>query len=240
MKIKRISVLKLFRILLLSIGSFFLLLCLIAFTTLPFYARYYLGTHLGCVDKEPASIILLGGSGMPSEDGMMRSYFTSLLANQYPLSSIIIALPGDTTDSLCSPCLLRQELVMRGIAYSRISFENLGHNTRQQALDIFGRIGATSRQKPLALVTSPEHMYRSILSFRKAGFVDVSGLPTFERSIEESNLYFKDKDLKGNRFIPPIGQLKQIRYQFWNHLKFEILVIREYFALGYYKVRAWI
>jgi len=156
------------------------------------------------------------------------------------MSTIIVALPGDSTDSLSSPCLLRQELIMRGISKNRVIFENAGHNTRQQALNISEHAGKLFVNQPIALVTSPEHMYRSILSFEKAGFANVQGLPTFESSIEENDLYFKDKDLKGNALVPPIGQNKQIRYQFWNHLKYEILVIRELFALGYYKLRAWI
>jgi uncharacterized SAM-binding protein YcdF (DUF218 family) len=240
MKIKRKSVFRIIRIFLLTLGSFFLLLSILAFTTLPYYARYWLGIHKGCVDKAPSEIILLGGAGMPSDDGLMRSYYTALLGNKYPGSGIIIALPGDTTDTLSSPCLLKKELVMRGIKSDRVAFESNGHNTRQQALKIFDRFGIQFQHKPIALVTSPEHMYRAVLSFEKAGFDDVKGLPTFENSIEEDDLYFKDKDLKGNQFVPPIGQTKQIRYQFWTHLKYEILVIREAFALGYYKMRAWI
>ena len=240
MKVKRKSVFKIIRNFLLSIGIFFLLLCIIAFTTIPYYARYWLGTHKGCINKSPAVIVLLGGSGMPSEDGLLRSYYSAMLGNKYAHSGIIIALPGDTTDSLGSPCLLKHELVMRGINTDRITFENTGHNTRQQALKIIDRIGKQFYDKPLALVTSPEHMFRSILSFKKVGFTDVKGFPTFENSIDENDLYFKDKELKGNPNIPPIGQSKQLRYQFWNHLKYEILVIREIFALSYYKMRAWI
>ena len=240
MKFKRKTIFKVIRNLLISIGCFFLLLCIIAFTTIPYYARYWLGTHKGCITKSPAIIILLGGSGMPGEDGLIRSYYSAQLGNKYPQSAIIIALPGDTTKSDSSPCLLKYELVLRGIDTNRISFENAGHNTRQQAMKLADRIGKQFHNKPLALVTAPENMYRSILSFQKVGFSDVKGFPTFESSLDENNLYFKDKELKGNTFVPPIGQNKQFRYQFWNHLKYEILVLREVFALGYYKLRAWI
>jgi uncharacterized SAM-binding protein YcdF (DUF218 family) len=240
MMIKRKSVSRFIRILLLSTGSIFLLLCILAFTTLPYYARHWLGTHKGCISVTPSQIILLGGSGMPSEDGLIRCYYTAFLGNKFPLAPIIIALPGDTTDSLSSPVLLRQELIMRGISINRVIFENNGHNTRQQAMKIYEQSGKKFVNQPIALVTSPEHMYRSILSFEKAGFANVQGLPTFENSIEEDNLYFNDIELKGNALVPPIGKSKQIRYQFWNHLKYEILVTRELFALGYYKLRAWI
>jgi hypothetical protein len=65
-------------------------------------------------------------------------------------------------------------------------------------------------------------------------------LPTFENAIE-ANLYFDDAKLGGNKtFVPEVGGNIEVRYQFWNHLKYEILITRELFALGYYKLRGWI
>lgn len=226
------------RILLFIAGVLFLLLLILSFTTLPFYARHWLGTQQGCVSKEPEVIILMGGAGIPSEDGLLRAYFTALLANRYPRAEVIIAFPGDTLEKINLPFQFRSELVMRGVDTGRIRFENTGRNTRQQAMMIAGMMLADT--SALALVTSPEHMYRSILVFRKVGFDDIEGFPTFEVSIDERFLTFRDRDLKGNRYIPPIGHNKQVRYQFWNHLEYEIMVIRELFALGYYKLRSWI
>jgi uncharacterized SAM-binding protein YcdF (DUF218 family) len=227
------------KVLFISLGVFFILSCMLAFTTLPYYAWYWLGTHKGNNRITPAAIVLLGGSGMPSGDGLIRSYFTAALAKRYPDAILLIALPGDTCDSLSSPCQLKQELVQRSVEASRIIFESAGRNTRQQALSIFDKKMADPG-KPITLVTSPEHMYRAILSFEKVGFLQVQGYPTFETSVEEDQIYFNDRELKGNTAVPPIGHNKQLRYQFWNHLKYEILVLREYFALGYYKIRAWI
>jgi len=226
------------RILLLSAGVFFLVLLILSFTTLPFYARHWLGTHLGCVSKEPDVIVLMGGAGIPSDDGLLRTYFTALLASRYPRSQVIIAFPGDTLEKMNLPFQFKSELVMRGIDHGRIRFENTGRNTRQQAMLIAGMMLPDT--SALALVTSPEHMYRSILVFRKLGFNNIEGFPTSEVSIDDRFLTFDDKDLKGNRNVPPIGHNKQVRYQFWNHLEYEILVIRELFALGYYKLRSWI
>ena len=229
---------KLFRIILFISGFFFILSCLLAFTTLPYYARHWLGTRLGQGRAVPASMILLGGSGIPGEDGFMRCYYTAYLAKKYPNTLITIAIPGDTADSLSSPCLLRKELVLRGVDPGRIQFEASGHNTRQQALNIRAN-SHVQPDKPLTLITSPEHMYRAVLCFEKTGFTKVQGEPTFESSIEESQLFFNDRDLKGNTALPPIGHNKQVRYQFWNHLKYEVLVLREYFAIAYYKLRGW-
>jgi len=226
------------RILLFSAGVLFLLLLILSFTTIPFYARHWLGTHQGCISKEPGVIVLMGGAGIPSEDGLLRTYFTAVLANRYPRSEVIIAFPGDTVEKMNLPFQFRSELVMRGIDPGRIHFENTGRNTRQQAMMIAGMMLPDT--SILALVTSPEHMYRSILVFRKLGFTDTEGFPTSEVSIDERFLAFEDQDLKGNPNIPPIGHNKQIRYQFWNHLEYEIMVIRELFALGYYRLRSWI
>jgi uncharacterized SAM-binding protein YcdF (DUF218 family) len=240
MKLKKIRFSKVIRLIMIIMGSLFLLLCILAFTTLPFHARHWLGTHKGIISTEPSCIILLGGAGIPSEEGLMRSYYTAALAKHYPLSRIIIAIPGDTTDSLSLPRLYEKELIIRGIQKQRIAFENVAHNTRQQALYIHESGKIQKDTGTLAIITSPEHMMRAILCFENVGFRKVKGFPTFEISIPENELYFNDADLKGNRLIPGLGQDKQLRYQFWNHLRYEILVIREYFALGYYKLRSWI
>lgn len=182
---------------------------------------------------------MLGGAGIPSGDGLIRSFYTAKLSTAHPEARVIIAMPGNITDSLSAPCLVAHELFLRGVKMNVISYENNGHNTREQALKLAA--GKTSLQlnQPLTLVTSPEHMKRAILAFRKCGFTLVSGLPAFEYSLD-ADLTFNDTNLKGNPIAPPIGNNLQLRYQFWNHLKYEIIVLREYFGLAYYKLRGWI
>ena len=148
-------------------------------------------------------------------------------------------MPGDLTDSMSAPQLTARELEIRGIKKDRIRFENLGRNTREQAQKLAEGKTAAQLNQPLTLVTAPEHMKRAVLVFRKCGFTTVSGSPTFEFSLK-TDLTFKDSDLKGNKYVPPIGNNMQVRYQFWSHLKLEVLVIREYFGLAYYKLRGWI
>jgi hypothetical protein len=83
-------------------------------------------------------------------------------------------------------------------------------------------------------------MRRAVLVFRKAGFTRVSALPAFESAIE-AKLFFEDDQLGGNKIlVPDIGGNTEVRYQFWNHLKYEILIAREMAAMGYYKLRGWI
>ena len=215
------------------------MLCILAFTTIPFWAYYSLGTSNSKITRSPATIIMLAGAGIPSGDGLIRTYYTAIFAKSYLSANIIIAMPGDITDSLSAPRLVEKELKLRGINPHSISFEHTGRNTREQAQKLAAGKTSVQLTAPVTLVTSPEHMKRAVLAFRKCGFTNVSGLPTFEYAIN-TDLTFRDSDLKGNTLAPPIGNNLQFRYQFWNHLKYEIMVLREYFGLAYYKLRGWI
>jgi len=239
MKKKSNKIGRVIKILLLATGSLFLVICILAFTTLPFWAYYSLGTSGSRITKNPSVIVMLGGAGIPSGDGLIRSYYTAKLATSNPGAKIIIAMPGDLTDSVSAPRMVAGELKLRGIQQQLVLFENKGRNTREQALLIAAGQGASIVNLPVTLVTSPEHMKRAVLTFRKCGFTSVSGLPAFEYALD-ADLTFRDSDLKGNKIAPPIGRNLQLRYQFWNHLKYEILVLREYLALAYYKLRGWI
>jgi len=239
MKRKRTSIGLLFKILLFIPGFIFITLCVLAFTSIPFWAYYSLGTSNSKITQAPTTIILLSGSGMPSADGLIRALYTAQLTKAYPNAKVIIAMPGNITDSTSDPIYVANELILRGTDTFKIIFENKGRNTREQAQLIASGKTPLQLSNSVMLVTSPEHMKRAILAFRKCGFTNVCGFPTFEYALT-ANLTFKDSDLKGNQIAPPIGNNLQVRYQFWNHLKLEVAVIREYFALTYYKLRGWI
>jgi len=224
---------------LLVAGSIFIMLCILAFTSLPFWAYHRLGVHNSSISRPPSSIVLLSGSGIPSESGLIRTYYTARIASAFPDAEVIIVMPGNLDSSFSAPRLEANELIMRGVDPANIEYENTGRNTREQALKVAAGKSKEYLNQPITLVTSPEHMRRAVLAFRKCGFTAVSGLPTFENSLD-ANLTFNDIDLKGNRLAPAIGNNLQVRYQFWHHLKLEVLVIREYFGLLYYKLRGWI
>ena len=238
MRKRKNRIAKILRILLITAGSVFIALCLLALTTLPFWAYYSLGTGNSKITRPPVTIVLLSGMGMPSADGLLRSYYTSKLAIANPTAKVIIVIPGNLSDSASDPIRFASELVLRGVNKQAIAFENEGRNTREQALKMAQKI-PTQLNQPVTLITSPDQMRRAILAFRKCGFTDISGLPTFDNSLL-ADLTFADSALKGNKLAPPIGKNQQMRYQFWNHLRYEVIVIREYFALCYYKLRGWI
>jgi uncharacterized SAM-binding protein YcdF (DUF218 family) len=236
-KTKSIYFLRLLRNLFVLIGIFFSICVLLALTSAPFWGYHWLGTSKSEITEKPSTIILLGGGGMPSHSALMRSWYVAKATKSFPEANIIIAMPGDLTDSLSTPVLMKKELEIRGINSSKIGFENEGTNTRAQALNCQRYI---KMQSPILLVTSPEHMRRAVLSFQKAGFEKVNALPAFENATE-ADLTFDDDKLGGRKtVVPDVGQSINMRYQLWNHLKYEILIAREIVALSYYRVRGWI
>jgi len=229
-----------FRAMFVAFGILFLVFLILSFTSLPYWGYYWLGTSKSQIAKKPDYIILLGGGGMPSESSLMRIFFVHRAAVESPESRIVISIPGDPTDSLSTARMVAAELISKGIAPTRLLYEQTATNTRSEAIQLqyFNKEKLTD--KAILLVTSPEHTRRAVLVFKKAGFTNVSALPTFENAIE-ANLFFDDKKLGGTKtLVPDIGGNTEVRYQFWNHLKYEILIVRELTALGYYKLRGWI
>jgi uncharacterized SAM-binding protein YcdF (DUF218 family) len=228
------------RVCFLSMGVLFLMVLILSFTTLPYWGYYWLGTSQSKITGKPDYIVLLGGGGMPSESSLMRTFFVHRAAVESPESRIVISIPGDPTDSLSTARLVAAELVLKGISPERILYEQTATNTRSEAIQLQQFNQEILTDKAILLVTSPEHMRRAVLVFKKAGFTKVNALPTFENAIE-ANLFFDDDKLGGNKtLVPDIGDNTAVRYQFWNHLKYEILIAREMAALAYYKLRGWI
>lgn len=225
---------------LIGLGVIFFIILILSFTTLPFWGYYWLGTSESKITEKPDYIVLLGGGGMPSESNLMRAYFVCKAAMHYPDSKVVISIPGDTLDDYSTISLVANELVQKGIDRHRIVFENVGTNTRMEALSLLQICGGILKEKSILLVTSPEHMRRSVLTFKRAGFQNVYTLPAFENSLE-ANLGYRSKMLGGRRIpLPDVGSSITVRYQFWNHLKYEILIARELTALSYYWLRGWI
>ncbi len=222
-------------------GALALAMVILAFTTAPFWTWYGMGTKKAGINRPPDIIVLMGGGGMPSGSGLMRTWYTAKVANWFTRAKIIIALPGDTADSLSSIIQMKNELVLRGVATERILFEDSGTNTRAQAINVWKRVKSyeSGVKSSILIVTSPEHLYRAVLAFRKAGFRKVDGLPAFEQAIE-SDITFNARKLGGRKLIPDIGDNITVRYQFWTQMNYEFLVIREWLALSYYWLSGWV
>ena len=197
-----------------------------------------MGTSRAGISAVPDYIVVLGGGGMPSESGLIRCFHAAEVADAFPDARVILSLPGDSGDSSSSISIMRHELLIREIDSSRIILESNSTNTRAQAMNIFTE-NKNIEHENIVIVTSPEHLYRAVKTFEKAGFDHVDGFPAFEEAIE-ADLYYQGEKLGGRKYVPEIGGSIQLRYQFWNHLKYEILILREFTAIAYYKLKGWI
>jgi uncharacterized SAM-binding protein YcdF (DUF218 family) len=216
------------------IGCISFLLFLISFTDIPYYAYYRLGTTNADLKSTPDVIVILSGSGMPSPDGLMRAYYGVQAARQYPDAKIVIALPYNEGDSMRPLKLMADELIIKGIDSYRILYEPLGFNTRSQAVNIAAMFPGSRDRLAVLLITSPEHMYRSVKAFEKVGFVMVGGMAAFDRPIDPEKVADtgKAKDIRVKSL--------SLRYNMWSYLHYELLVLREYSAICYYRLKGWI
>jgi uncharacterized SAM-binding protein YcdF (DUF218 family) len=248
---------RILKYILIVFGCLFLILFIFCFTSGAFWAWYKMGTKYAGVHRPPEVIVILGGGGMPSESGLMRCWYGAKAANYFYRAKVVVALPGDTTDSLSSVSQMKKELVLRGVDARRISFEAVGTDTRAQAMNQVRSVKCQVQKESqrnqvrnvkcemrgkgcsILIITSPEHLYRAVLTFRKAGFARVDGMPAFETTIE-SELAFDDRLLGGKIWMPSIGNNITLRYQFWTQLRYEQLIIREWLAIGYYWLNGWI
>lgn len=207
-------------------------------TSLPWKVYGWLGDAGAPTAGEPRYLVVMGGGGIPSESGLMRTYAGAEAAARFPHARIVVAIPGDQADATSSPNRMRDELVLRGVAKDRILFEDQGRHTREQAVNCFKRFAASGPQPAVVVVTSPEHLRRCLLSFRKAGFTNVSGAAAFDVPVE-ADLRFETEELKG-RHLPDVGQSLTIRYRFWTNLILEARCLHELVALAYYRMLGWI
>ena len=152
---------------LLGFGILFLVFLILSFTSLPFWGYYWLGTSKSEIIEKPDYIVLLGGGGMPSESNLMRAFFVYRAATQSPDSRIILSIPGNSNDPKSTARLVADELIHKGIDSSRIFYEELGTNTRSQALRLQQYNSENLTGKAILLVSSPEHMRRAVLVFQK-------------------------------------------------------------------------
>jgi uncharacterized SAM-binding protein YcdF (DUF218 family) len=171
---------------------------------------------------EPATIVVLGGGGIPSESGLIRTYHAARLAGRHPAAELIVALPADDSPEDSSVGRMRDELVMRGVPAESIRMEHRGRNTHEQAVNIRAMLGQDALRQPLAIVTSPSHIRRSLLCFRKEGFEQATGFAAHGVGAEAD-----------------LGAMTSMRYGFWSNQRLWIDYLREWCAMALYKLRGW-
>ena len=217
-------------------GIIFALFLILGVTSVPFYMHYNLGIDPNhdydtIQPFEPQHVIMMGGAGMPSAGNLMRLYYTAGLAKNYDCPVSIV----HPYDSLCH-AEMDNYLLNQGVT-NEIIHDTIGTNTRSQVLGLAENFPELLTSN-IIVVTSPEHLRRTIKCFNKAGFQQVRGMAAYEGTVD-FNLSLKEQKLKGNEEVPNI-ESTNLRYTFWNYLKLEIDTLREYFALLYYKIKGWV
>jgi uncharacterized SAM-binding protein YcdF (DUF218 family) len=173
--------------------------------------------------EDPRYIVVLGGGGIPSDTGLMRTYYGAKHSSSFPDATVIVALPADEDPETSSVGRMKDELVLRGVPESSILMETEGRNTHEQAERIRAMLGPGEIDHPLHIVTERTHLRRSLLCFRKAGFSRVYGIGTHNTDVEAD-----------------IGVGTFLRYTLWTNLQLQIRVLREIIATGMYRLRGWI
>lgn len=223
---------KIIKILIFTFGIVFSVMIVLAMTSTPFYMYYNLGKSPNASDNVilPSRIVMFGGAGMPSEDNLMRLYHAAALARHYQVPVALV----HPEDSLCQAEMSR---LLRQGGINDIEYITRGSNTRSQCIALLESHPQLSEQQ-LFVVTSPEHVRRTVKSLRKIGFGHVVGIAAYPATVD-FNLALDKEKLGGNEIVPSVESVK-MRYTFFNYLKLEITCMREYCALAYYKLKGWI
>ncbi len=203
-----------------------------AFTRVPFDAHRWLGSAAGECNAPAEVIVVLGGSGMPSGPELVRLYRAAELAALWPQARVVVIHPGNPS----ALNAMAEELRLRGVQQDRITRLNAGNNTREQALVLDGHF---VKKPSIALVSSPENMYRTVLTFRKVHFTQACGVPAWDHAMFH-NFDYGHGAVGGKAWVPDISGNPGLRYTFWNYLKLEVTCLREYVAIGYYWLNDWI
>lgn len=214
------------------LGVVFLVMIVLACTSVPFYSHYRLGQNPEEVPSQlnPQQVVMFGGAGMPSEDNLMRLYHTAALARHFEIPVLLV----HPKDSICQAEMTR--LLKQG-GIDSILYMTEGSNTRSQAMELFASHPELI-EKQLLVVTSPEHVRRTIKCLQKVGFKQAYGVAAYPATVD-FDLSLKKQKLGGNELIPSVENVK-MRYTFFNYLKLEITCVREYLALAYYRIKGWI
>ena len=228
---------KIVRLTVFTFGIIFILMIILSFTRHPYMLMHYMGTANSEIVADPDYIVVMGAEGIPGAGSLLRCHYGASAAKAFPEAKIIIATPAHPNDFLNSDAWKMAEIIaMYGISSNRFVFEFHGTNTHTQACET-KKLIANPTKTNILVVTAPDHMYRSILTFEKCGFANVDGWPAFGTAIEKDLLLTPEENKQ--EVIAPARNIS-LRYKMWTYLKIEINLMREWLAIGYYKLKGYI
>lgn len=173
--------------------------------------------------EPPRYIVVMGGGGIPSETGLMRTYYAAAFHKAATGAVIVVSLPSDGDPLASSVGLMREELILRGVPGQAVLMEHEGLDTHEQAANIRKLLPEQATRDRVLLVTSGSHMRRTFLCFRHEGFENLASLAAVDAGP-----------------LANTGPGALLRYRFWANLHFEVDVARELIAICWYRVRGWV
>jgi uncharacterized SAM-binding protein YcdF (DUF218 family) len=220
---------------LLVLGGLVLVVWALCFTNVPWRWYRWLSAHEFTLREPPDYIVVLGGGGIPSESGLMRSYAAAAAAREFTEAMVVVAMP-DARDPSTRGML--DEIVLRGIKRERLMLEDQGRNTWEQARHLRRMLAGDGVEPAVLLITSPDHMRRAVGALRKAGFRAVGSRPADSVAVAADLSIEPAAELGGRAGVPNVGSL-QLRYGVWNNFGLLNRCVRESTALLYYRAEGW-
>jgi len=202
----------------------------------PWRMYQYLSMPESRLEEAPDWIIVLGGGGIPSESGLIRTYYGAMAARQFPAARVVVALPEDGALDDSPVGRMRDELVLRGVDRERILIEHQGVNTRSQAMEMLKLI--PDREARLLLITNAEHVRRAVGVFRTAGFVRAGAYPAYD-TYDGGDLTVTSDAVGTSLPIQPVESSLFLRYNIWNNANYLLRSSREWAAIVYYRSKGW-
>ena len=213
------------RILVSLFALVFILQMLVGFLGVPGWVIGWLSGDSFELTVQPRYVVVLGGGGIPSESGLIRTYYAAKLGMTMTGATFVVSLPCEGDPETNSVGRMRDELVMRGIPSNTVVLEYASYNTHEQAVHIGLLLGDEALGDPVLLVTSPYHVRRALRCFRKQGFRQIAAVSAVNMGAEAD---YESASLLG------------LRYVFWANLDALLEYSREAVAVFYYRLCGWI
>jgi uncharacterized SAM-binding protein YcdF (DUF218 family) len=194
----------------------------LAFTGLPRWLTGWLTGGERAGEANVQCVVVLGGVGMPSGTGLIRTYRAAEFGLGRTGVTFVVALTCDADPERGGVGQMRDELVLRGIPRDAVRLEPRGRNTHEQAVLIAALLGPAALERRIVVVTSPFHVRRALMCFRRAGFRSVAGLPAGSGDLQAD-----------------LGSGVLLRYRLWSNLAMTLEAARELAAIAQYRLKGW-
>ncbi len=132
----------------------------------------------------PGAVLLLAGSGIPGETGLIRVWHAAGVARRFSEARVYLALPS-AADGAREAYL--RELDVRGVERWRVTVLGEGNDTYHQA-EAAAKVFSTGLERGagVVVVTSPEHEYRVVACLRRLGVTRrLWACPAYSKSLDD-------------------------------------------------------